>query len=84
MIWKKIGSKKVRSERWFLHLLYFIPLDPALLADQRVLENVLRGCQGVHCILDYFSLAIQKEIKPHMRKIVTDWMLEVTEEEKCR
>ena len=66
------------------HLFCFIFSDPALLADQRVLENVLRGCQGVHCILDYFSLAIQKEIKPHMRKIVTDWMLEVTEEEKCR
>lgn len=53
------------------------------MADQRVLENVLQGCQGVHCVIDYFSLAVQKEIKPHMRKIVTDWMLEVTEEEKC-
>jgi hypothetical protein len=58
MIWKKIGLKKfdLYSERWFLYLFCFISSDPALLADQRVLENVLRGCQGVHCILDYFSL----------------------------
>ncbi len=30
----------------------------------------------------YFD-TVQSEIKPHMRKIVTDWMLEVTEEQRC-
>lgn len=58
--------------------------DPALLTDKRVLENVLLGGQGNnHTIVDYFSLQIQRQIKPHMRKIVADWMLEVTEEQKC-
>ena len=55
--------------------------DPALLADERVLNNVLGP--HPHQILDYFGLGIQTQIKPHMRKIVADWMLEVTEEEKC-
>lgn len=55
--------------------------DPALLADGRVLENVLRGQHRQ--VLDYFGLAIQTAVKPHMRKIVADWMLEVTEEQKC-
>lgn len=58
--------------------------DPALF-DQRVLENVLNG--NFHSqqseIIDYFHNGIQQQIKPHMRKIVTDWMLEVTQEEKC-
>lgn len=61
--------------------------DPALLSDERVFENVLRGIdydpQSAHCVIDYFQAGIQQQIKPHMRKIVTDWMLEVTEEEKC-
>lgn len=55
--------------------------DPALLTDSRVLENVL--CCQHQIIQDYFSAGIQQQIKPHMRKIVTEWMLEVTEEEKC-
>lgn len=57
--------------------------DPALLTDKRVLENVLVGGQGRQLIVDYFSCNVQRQIKPHMRKIVTDWMLEVTEEQKC-
>ena len=58
--------------------------DPALLTDSRVLENVLQS-QNVHTsnIIDYFSNGAQQQIKPHMRKIVTEWMLEVSEEEKC-
>lgn len=56
--------------------------DPALLTDSRVLENVLNG-QQVKTTTDYFTNGIQQQIKPHMRKIVTEWMLEVTEEEKC-
>ena len=69
----------VNSQSFFL----FIFTDPTLLTDQRVLDNVLSGCHGIHSVVDYFKSDIQTEIKPHMRKIVTDWMLEVTEEEKC-
>ena len=54
--------------------------DPALITDERVLENVLNYQQ--ECNFDYFK-TVQIHIKPHMRKIVADWMLEVTEEAKC-
>ncbi len=33
--------------------------------------------------MDSFQ-TIQSEVKPHMRKIVYDWMLEVTEEQQCQ
>ena len=32
--------------------------------------------------MDYCS-SLQAEIKPHMRKIVVDWMLEVCEDQQC-
>ena len=45
--------------------------------DDRVLGNILsRGLTGS---VDYFQQQIQTAIKPHMRRIVTDWMLEVRE-----
>merc|ERR1711953_392878 len=55
--------------------------DPALITDQRVLDNVLNGHNGSPQF-DYFK-TVQSQLKPHMRKIVADWMLEVTEEAKC-
>ena len=54
--------------------------DRALIADDRILDNVLNGSQQLPT-MNYFQL--QPQIKPHMRKIVTEWMLEVTEEQKC-
>lgn len=58
--------------------------DPTLIKDSRVMKNVTtmdisRDDDGVK---DYFSC--QTEVKPHMRKIVTDWMLEVCEEQSCQ
>ena len=37
-------------------------------------------------LIAHFPLfqTVQTEIKPHMRKIVTDWMLEVCEEQRCQ
>ena len=54
--------------------------DRALIVDDRILDNVINGSLQ-QPIVDYFQF--QPHIKPHMRKIVTDWMLEVTEEQKC-
>ena len=56
--------------------------DPALLEDKRVLTNVLTRCWNQARIPDYFS-TVQTTIKPHMRKIVVGWMLDVTEEQSC-
>merc|ERR1712045_1072956 len=35
------------------------------------------------CLVDYCNTGIQTIIKPHMRKIVCDWMLEVCEDQGC-
>ncbi|TRY73144.1 hypothetical protein TCAL_00961 [Tigriopus californicus] len=57
--------------------------DQVLLKDRRVLENILNRQQDSrHGIVNYFN-TVQSEIKPHMRKIVSDWMLEVCEEQQC-
>ena len=54
--------------------------DQRILEDSRVLANLLRGEQRyLPRTPDYFS-NVQVEVKPHMRKIVADWMLEVTNE----
>lgn len=56
--------------------------DPVLTQDSRVLTNLIQR-QDHHVIEDYFK-TVQTEIRPHMRKIVSDWMLEVTEEQQCQ
>merc|ERR1711953_1169674 len=56
--------------------------DPVLLEDSRVLNNLIDRQAEVKS-KDYFA-TIQTEIKPHMRKIVSDWMLEVCEEQRCQ
>ena len=56
--------------------------DRVLATDLRVLENLLLSEHAVK-ITDYCRLT-QTTIKPHMRKIVTDWMLEVCEDQHCQ
>eukprot|EP00092_Neocalanus_flemingeri_P053700 GFUD01063187.1.p1 GENE.GFUD01063187.1~~GFUD01063187.1.p1 ORF type:complete len:229 (+),score=71.73 GFUD01063187.1:3-689(+) len=57
-------------------------IDQVILKDSRVLENMLNDERTVtkH---DYCS-SVQSHIAPHMRKIVTDWMLEVCEDQQCQ
>jgi cyclin D2 len=57
--------------------------DPVLLTDSRVLANLLTRQDLLSVSFDYFK-TVQTEVKPHMRKIVSDWMLEVTEEQQCQ
>lgn len=58
-------------------------LDRALLEDARVLKNMLRQEEAcVPSVPDYFS-AVQTEVRPAMRKIVADWLLEVSQEVGC-
>jgi len=57
-------------------------LDKVILTDNRVLRNMLNDENDVK-IEDYCS-HVQSHIAPHMRKIVTDWMLEVCEDQQCK
>jgi len=59
-------------------------VDQILLNDHRVLNNMLKDEIMAECeITDYFN-KVQTQLKPHMRKIVTDWMLEVCEDHQCQ
>ena len=66
--------------------------DPVLLNDARVLSNILarqdlrdnKPSKAWKQKLTYFNNGVQLEIKPHMRKIVSDWMLEVCEEQQSQ
>lgn len=51
-------------------------LDSNLLNDNRVLERLLKLEDHYIPRCDYFKI-VQKEIKPHMRKLVVTWMFEV-------
>ncbi|XP_032898819.1 G1/S-specific cyclin-D2-like [Amblyraja radiata] len=56
--------------------------DPTLLSDHRVLQNLLLTEDRYIPRISYFK-CVQKEIEPYMRKMVSFWMLEVCEEQKC-
>ena len=58
-------------------------VDKNLVKDQRVLENMLTS-EMEHKVIDYCGTGLQREVAPHMRKIVTDWMLEVCEDQQCQ
>ncbi|XP_069798271.1 G1/S-specific cyclin-D3 isoform X3 [Narcine bancroftii] len=56
--------------------------DHTLLSDHRVLQNLLLTEDRYIPRISYFK-CVQKEIEPNMRKMVSFWMLEVCEEQKC-
>ncbi len=59
-------------------------VDRTLTADDRVLQNMIRNeVRYLPAHPDYFRY-VQADIKPHMRKIVSDWMLEVCQELCCQ
>ena len=50
--------------------------DPVLLKDNRVLNNLLSS-EDRHVLSSSYFDCVQLDLKPHMRKVVTQWMLEV-------
>ena len=56
--------------------------DRVMLDDRRVMSNMMAAEKDWRCI-DYCAL-VQTQIKPHMRKIVVDWMVEVCEDQQCQ
>ncbi|XP_041354782.1 G1/S-specific cyclin-D2-like [Gigantopelta aegis] len=56
--------------------------DPVLLKDIRVLQTLLQTEDKYMPRHSYFTI-FQTDIKPYMRKMVAQWMLEVCEEQRC-
>ena len=57
-------------------------IDTVLVKDRRVLDNML-SLEKSYPVVDYCE-RLQTEIAPHMRKIVTDWMLEVCQDQQSQ
>ncbi|XP_053688889.1 G1/S-specific cyclin-D3-like [Sabethes cyaneus] len=60
----------------------FAEPDPTMVGDARVIQNLISLERLTIPPCNYFG-SVQRDIKPHMRKIVTTWMLEVCDEQKC-
>ncbi|XP_058836317.1 G1/S-specific cyclin-D3-like [Topomyia yanbarensis] len=60
----------------------FAEPDPTMVADVRVIQNLISLERLTIPPCNYFG-SVQRDIKPNMRKIVTTWMLEVCDEQKC-
>jgi len=59
--------------------------DPVIFRDDRVLKTLLRKeIKYLPASTDYFSQVQNNELRPHMRKEVAHWMLEVCEAEHCQ
>merc|ERR1712013_395032 len=57
-------------------------VDTVIVSDIRVLENMLKTEKEV-TVEDYCANK-DSNLAPHMRKIVTDWMMEVCEDQQCK
>ena len=57
-------------------------LDQVILSDSRVLQNMM--LEELMMTKQDYCFNVQSNIAPHMRKIVTDWMLEVCEDQQCQ
>ena len=58
--------------------------DPVVLGSARVLTNMLEQERTAESARTDYCNTIQTSIAPHMRKIVTDWMLEVCQDHQCQ
>ena len=79
-----ISSRGLEEMCLFSSLSVSPTVDPVLTGDPRVLVHMLQEeSYTMKQISDYCSSSVQPELKPHMRKIVTDWMLEVCEDQEA-
>ena len=79
-----ISSRGLEGLCLFSSLSVSPTVDPVLTGDPRVLVHMLQEeSYTMKQISDYCSSSVQPELKPHMRKIVTDWMLEVCEDQEA-
>ncbi|XP_053679444.1 G1/S-specific cyclin-D2 [Anopheles nili] len=60
----------------------FAEPDRHMIMDDRIIRNMKKLETRTIPICNYF-IELQSDIKPSMRKIVTTWMLEVCDEQKC-
>lgn len=51
--------------------------DPVLLADDRVFKNMLENEERCLPVADYMA-NVQKDLNTNLRKVVVDWMWEVS------
>jgi len=58
-------------------------IDTTLVEDDRVMLNLIKNEQRYLPKYPNYFKTVQVEVKPHMRKIVSDWMLEVSQELCC-
>ena len=58
-------------------------VDPVVASDPRVVCHMLEDERMALEVLTDYCNTVQPELKPHMRKIVTDWMLEVCEDQEA-
>ncbi|XP_017489012.1 PREDICTED: G1/S-specific cyclin-D2-like, partial [Rhagoletis zephyria] len=58
-------------------------LDGAILDDDRLLHNLILTEERYLITGSYFK-CLQTDLKPSMREVVANWMLEVCEEERCQ
>merc|ERR1712013_757115 len=57
-------------------------VDTVIVSDNRVLENMLNAEKEV--TVEGYCGNKDSNLAPHMRKIVTDWMMEVCEDQQCK
>ena len=72
----------VKSVRGGERLCVLAHEDEVMVRDKRILENLMM-LEKSKRVVDYCG-DVQTEIAAHMRKIVTDWMLEVCEDQQCQ
>ena len=57
-------------------------LDPVIVTHPRVVSQMLRDEWIALQLLSDYCFTVQPELKPHMRKTVVQWMLEVCDDQK--
>ena len=55
-------------------------VDTVFVSDPRVIRNMIKDEEIALKLLTCYCNTLQSDLEPHMRSIVTDWMLEVCED----